>query len=294
MHSGASHGSNGASLALRNPDLVIYLGSVDASSRYNRRQRVILFNEMDTAMTATISSLPPLRGDLLHDAIKERIKWFIVERGLQAGDPLPTEVELVRILGVSRNSLREAMRSLQTLGMVEVRHGYGTFVGNFSMDPLVDGLTFRILSNMKRNIRTVHELLELRQVIESGLIMRVVEKLTAEDVAELRRLVTGMETRATRGEAAPIEDRAFHETLYRPLENGLIIQLLQAFWDIFRIVRDKLPGTPPPLTVTAAQHREILDAVESRDPVAAANAMTQHFRGAQAWIDESPSGRQEW
>ncbi len=238
-------------------------------------------------MTVPIPSLPLLRGDLLHDTIKERIKWFIVERGLQSGDPLPTEVELVRVLGVSRNSLREAMRSLQTLGMVEVRHGYGTFVGDFSMDPLVDGLTFRILSDMKRNIRTVHELLELRQVIESGLVTRMVEKLTTEDIAELRRLVAGMETRAARGEAAPIEDRAFHEALYRPLENGLVIQLLHAFWDIFRAVRDKLPGTPPPVTNTAAQHRRILEAVESGDGFAAARAMTEHFRGIQEWIEES-------
>lgn len=237
----------------------------------------------------TDSASLPLRNDALHSAIKERIKSIIMERGLQTGDPLPTEVELVRLIGVSRNTVREAIRSLQTLGMVEVRHGHGTFVGDFSMDPLVDGLTFRILSDMKRNIRTVHELLELRQVIESGLIMRVVEKLTAEDVAELRRLVLGMEARAVRGEAAPIEDRAFHEALYRPLENDLVIQLLQAFWDVFRMVRDKLPGTPPPLTVTAAQHREILDAVESRDPSAAAQAMTAHFRGVQAWIEASPS-----
>lgn len=235
----------------------------------------------------------PLRGDALHDAIKDRIKRIIMERGLLIGDPLPTEAELVRILGVSRNTLREAIRSLQTLGTVEVRHGHGTFVGDFSMDPFVDGLTFRILSDMRRNIRTVHELLELRQVIESGLIARAVEKLTADDLAELRRLVAGMEMHAMRGEAAPIEDRAFHEALYRPLENGLVIQLLQAFWDVFRIVRDKLPGKPPPLTVTAAQHRDILNAVESRDPRAAAQAMAEHFRGIQAWIGESPTERPE-
>jgi DNA-binding FadR family transcriptional regulator len=240
----------------------------------------------ERAMMQTDRHSLPLRGDALHGAIKERIKGIIMERGLQTGDPLPTEAELVRILGVSRNTLREAIRSLQTLGMVEVRHGHGTFVGDFSMDPFVDGLTFRILSDMQRNIRTVRELLELRQVIESGLIIRAVEKLTAGDIAELRQLVAGMEMRAMGGEAAPIEDRAFHQALYRPLENELVIQLLQAFWDVFRIVRDKLPGKPPPLTVTAAQHREILDAVESRDPATAAQAMTAHFRGIQAWIGE--------
>jgi DNA-binding FadR family transcriptional regulator len=248
---------------------------------------------MEGTMMQTDRFSLPLRGDALHDAIKEQIKRIIVERGLQTGDPLPTEAELVRILGVSRNTLREAIRSLQTLGMVAVRHGHGTFVGDFSMDPLVDGLTFRILSDMKRSIRTVHELLELRQVIESGLITRVVGQLTAEDLAELRQLVAGMEMRAMHGEAAPIEDRAFHEALYRPLENGLVIQLLQAFWDVFRSVRDKLPGIPPPLTVTAAQHREILDAVESRDPITAAQAMTEHFRGIQAWIGDSPTERAE-
>ena len=71
---------------------------------------------------------------------------LILDRRLRAGAPLPTEAELMEDLGVSRNSVREALKALQALDIVEIRHGYGTYVGQASLTPLIDGLTFRTLA----------------------------------------------------------------------------------------------------------------------------------------------------
>ena len=73
---------------------------------------------------------------------QEGVKELILQRGLAAGDPLPTESELMEELGVSRNSIREALKALQAVGIVDIRHGFGMFVGRMSLAGLVDELAF--------------------------------------------------------------------------------------------------------------------------------------------------------
>lgn len=226
----------------------------------------------------------PIRPGILHHAIQGRIKQFIIANGLQSGDPLPTEAELARTLGVSRGSLREAMKSLQTLGVVETRHGFGTFVGRFSFDPLIDGLTFQILVSRETMPRAIRELLELRQVLETGLMPRVTELATPPQIEQLDRLVSRMEQSAARGQQFADEDRDFHHLLYRPLDNNLVIQLLQAFWDIFAAVAQESSRRTVLLSETAEEHRAILDAIVARRGQDAAAAMSAHFAGARAWV----------
>jgi DNA-binding FadR family transcriptional regulator len=228
----------------------------------------------------------PIRGEALQQVIQEHIKRYIIDHQLTHGAAMPTELELARELGVSRNAIREAMKVLQTLGIVETRHGYGTFVGPFTLNALVEGLTFRILSNNRQDLHMVREILEVRQIIETSLVSRLSGKMTPSSLSELDALVTGMEVRARKGEISPEEDRAFHNVLYSTLGNSLVLQLLQAFWDVFNVVRSTLPGTPSDPTVTAIAHRRILDAVLSGDSIAASQAMIAHFEGIQGWIDE--------
>src|SRR5690606_5758741 len=80
---------------------------------------------------------------MLRSTIYEEIKGLILRSGLKPGDPIPTEAELCQVLGVSRSSVREAVRTLATLDIVEVRHGHGTVVGQMSLAPLVETLVFR-------------------------------------------------------------------------------------------------------------------------------------------------------
>jgi DNA-binding FadR family transcriptional regulator len=225
-----------------------------------------------------------MRGELLQQTIQERIKHYIIERHLESGAELPSEAELANQLGVSRNAVREAIKVLQTLDIVETRHGQGTFVGRFSLNALADGLAFRILFDVKRDLRTLQELLELRQVLECELVKRLPALVTEFYLSELRGLVQAMEEKGQQGQIFPEEDRAFHLTLYRPLENHLILQLLQAFWDAFNIVRDLLPGNLKSPIATAQVHQRILDALVRKDGAEAANAMAEHFAEIQTRI----------
>ena len=127
------------------------------------------------------------RREALHDTIQHRIERYIIDSGSSPGDSLPPQQELAKALGISVPSLREAMKSLQAIGVIEVRHGSGTYVGRFSLDPLVDGLTFRIRLEAGENMRTMIELLEIRMVLESAYVRQVAECASIELIAELIR-----------------------------------------------------------------------------------------------------------
>jgi DNA-binding FadR family transcriptional regulator len=83
-----------------------------------------------------------LRGPALSKAVRDYVKQYILENDLKGGDPLPPETHLVQELGVGRSSVREAIKSLQSLGIVEARHGDGLYVREYNMDPILETLSF--------------------------------------------------------------------------------------------------------------------------------------------------------
>lgn len=218
--------------------------------------------------------------------IRREIMQLILDRRLRPGSPLPTESELMDSLGVSRNSVREALKALQALDIVEIRHGYGTYVGQASLTPLVDGLTFRTLSQVDDDTHALGEILQVREVLEEGLIRRVAETLSDAELDSLEAIIERMEEKGRAGEAFPEIDREFHEALYTSLGNELVPQLLAAFWNVFhRVARVRGWARDPAPAVTARRHREILTALRARDVTHAQRAMADHFRGieARAW-----------
>ena len=220
----------------------------------------------------------------MNRAIRDEITGLILSRGLSSGDPLPTETELVEALGVSRNSIREALKALQALDIVEIRHGYGTYVGRLSLDPLADGLTFRALHDIGRDLRSMEEILEVREALEAALIRRVAATVPEEDLAALDEVTKRMADRAKAGETFAEEDREFHEVLYRSLNNALVTQLLRAFWDVFHRVNHRLGVTDPNPAQTVRRHRAIVTALRKHDVAKAEHAMVEHFRNLDARI----------
>ncbi|MGX1543867.1 FadR/GntR family transcriptional regulator [Streptomyces adustus] len=209
--------------------------------------------------------------------LQERIKKLIIDRRLPSGAPLPTEPELMEFLGASRNSVREALKALQAMGIVEIRHGFGTYVGPMSLAPMIEGLAFRTVAGHHRGEDSLLELLELREAVETGLVSRLAGRIPESGLAELDALVDRMEQEAERGAGLAETDRAFHAALYRGLGNPLLREVLEAFWDAFHRVRTDLADIPQDPLVTCRQHRDIVRAVRSGDSIRAEAAIRDHF-----------------
>jgi DNA-binding FadR family transcriptional regulator len=218
--------------------------------------------------------------------IRDQMKSYILERGLKAGDPLPNEQELMAQLGVGRHPLREAMKALQAVGIIEIRHGYGTYVGEVSLQSLEDGLAFRMSQSMAGDLRDVQNVLEVRQAIEVGLAEEVVAHFSSQGYDDLEAIVQRMEAKAEAGEYFPDEDWAFHQALYEPLGNALVIDLLSVFWRTFAQVDARLPGARYSPADAAAWHRDLLAALQAGDPETFARSMKQHFHGIHTRLDD--------
>ncbi|MDI3384898.1 FadR/GntR family transcriptional regulator [Streptomyces sp. B-S-A8] len=218
------------------------------------------------------------RGNLSETA-QARIRQLILDRKLGPGDPLPTESELCELLDMSRNSVREALKALQAVRVIEIRHGFGTYVGSLSLDPLVDGIAFRAAVRHRRGEPSLYELMELREALESGVIATVAATVPADDLDVLDGLVRRMEREADEGAVDAATDRAFHLALYRSLGNHLLSEVLDAFWAAMRQVRDDLADDHQDPHRTCAQHAEIVAALRAGDGARAAEAMRRHFDG---------------
>lgn len=227
------------------------------------------------AVTSSLLSRASLR-----DSVQYSVKNFIIDNQLRPGDLLPPEAKLAHQLGVSRSSLREAIRALQILGVVESRHGSGTYVGSFDMATLQESLTFSIrISSDSDALLALREVLEVRSVLERHMIREIAATCSDDQLAQLEEITHQMAIKAKAGLTFAEEDIAFHEALYAGLGNSLFVQLVRTFWQVFARVESHLRSIDQELHMVVETHQRIGEALRNRDPDAAEVAMAQHLEG---------------
>ncbi|MCM3660955.1 GntR family transcriptional regulator [Georgenia satyanarayanai] len=216
----------------------------------------------------------------------DKIKDYILMNGLQPGDSLPTEAELCELLEVSRSNLREAVRTLTTLNIVSVRHGHGTFVGDMSLDALVESLVFRGVLIPGDDLQALRDIVEVRQALDTAMAHKVAATLRGTHNPDLHDLVEQMVEIASRGEVFPAQDRAFHTSLLARIDNTLVGQLVGAFWDVHTAVMPRLGiSLPADLVQTARAHGEMLEAAEDGDADALIASVGSHYEPIMRALD---------
>jgi DNA-binding FadR family transcriptional regulator len=216
------------------------------------------------------------RRELIHHAVQAALKDFMVDQRLQAGDPLPPEGQLARELGVSRTSVREAVKALESLGIIEARAGSGLYVRQYSLDAVLDQMAFGMLFN----VGALKEILDIRLIIESGMVERVLATVTDAQVALLQQILTTWGEAAARGEYPAQSDRAFHAALYESDDNPLVGKVLDAFWRVFYEARSRaMVAEPLDPAETFELHVAILRSIESRDVDGLRAALAAHHEG---------------
>ena len=230
-------------------------------------------------------ALKPLgRPALLHHSVQDAIKSYIVSNELRPGDPLPSEVQLGRSLDVSRNSVREAVKVLESQGVLEIRRGTGLFVGNFSFGSLLSHLEF----GLRFELRELVDLIQVRRILERGMIDIALERIDEDQIRRLRELVEQMRLKAERSESYLEEDRAFHQLLAEPLQNPVFIKLMDVFWLAYSKATEKYGDiNHPELDRIHRNHVDILEAVAARDSQAAYRTLDRHYDVAESFLTET-------
>ena len=215
----------------------------------------------------------------LYESTQERIKEYILSHRLRGGDALPPEGRLAQELGISRTSVRESVKALESLGILETRPGVGLFVRDFSFDPIVDNLGYSLAFDKHK----LAELLAVRKQLEAGFVEEVATRATPAQLRVLRSVVDRMGERVATETHTNFqdEDRFFHRTLYAGLENELLLKLQDVFWTVYRRLRAEAHVEAVDPVRTWEDHRRIVEALERGDRGAARAAMIQHFAGVE-------------
>jgi GntR family transcriptional repressor for pyruvate dehydrogenase complex len=226
------------------------------------------------------SHIEPVRRTRLSHLIVQQLCGLIRETRLRPGDRLPPERDLAEQLHVSRASLREALRSMEIAGLVESRHGGGTYVR--------DALSWDAVSPLALVLQasddTVGDLWEVRLIIEPEIAARAALRATPEDLSSLESLLKRQKAAVGKVETSLGLDREFHKALAKASHNSVALLVVELIGAHLREGRIHFVASRDRQLSALRCHTEILDAVRARNPESARAAMLHHLQEVEAYI----------
>src|ERR1700728_2814776 len=218
------------------------------------------------------SDFAVVRKNKVYEEVAKQIERLIIKK-LKPGDKLPSERELAEMLQVSRSSIRDAIRSLELVGLVEPRQGTGTMVrelsGGAKISPFANAL--------ERKREQVGELLDFRKMLEPPLAARAATHASPEELIEMEDILRRQEERQRQGDAAVAEDSEFHYSVALASDNSVVLKVIDVLMDLLRDTRARslqVEGRPQK---SLSGHRRILAAIKRHDGEAAKAAMRRHI-----------------
>jgi len=231
----------------------------------------------------TVGALPPIsRREKVPRAILEHFHCLITNGRLKWGERLPPEKEMAQSLGVSRASLREAVHLLGALGILDVRHGVGTFLVSSPTNLLVHPVRWALTAEAQ----PVRQLLEARRVLEKSVAGLAAERATQKDLASLRRSLDEMRNAATH-DAYIDADVEFHISLAHAAGNAVLLQMMTSIRSLLYDVISRGTHDPTALASAIHHHEAILTAVRARDAASAEAAMDRHIAAVAHFVGEA-------
>ena len=217
----------------------------------------------------------PIKTTNISKLVMESIKQALLRRSLQPGDRLPTETELCESLGVGKSSVREAIKMLEVLGVVETRQGEGTYIAKKIAETSVNPLVYQLLIDDG----SVSDILELRRMFEPSYTLLALEKATDEDISRIQEVHSRFCSEVESGTQTAESDMAFHHAILDATHNPFIIRIGRTIMQLFQVSIGESMKEIPQRAV--ADHEKILQAFLAHDPKMLQQAVLESFDG---WV----------
>lgn len=221
--------------------------------------------------------LKPIKVKRVSDQAYEQIRDLIFRGQLKPGEQIMPERELAQALGVSRPSVREAIKQLVTMGLLEHRQGQGTFVRSIQDQRGLNPLAAMIEGHSP----TLEELLEVRMGLEGQAVTLAAQRATPEDIQVLEQALTHMLEENKEGRLGIEEDVSFHMAIAYATKNTVQVHIMKTFYDLLHYgIKENLHylyEDPANLSIIGQQHTAIFQAIKAHEPEAAYAAMKQHI-----------------
>lgn len=232
-------------------------------------------------------SLRPIKKFRVYEAVIDQIREMISGGDFSPGSKLPTERELAITFGVGRPAVREALKILDAVGLLEIRPGSGIYVREQKAAKDEKSMALSLIVGMSDLV----SLLELRKVLEVGTARIAAERATDADKKYLREAYSRLEAQVKNEKVGAAEDYLFHYAVAQATHNQAIIKVFAATTDLYRdaLIRSRsqslqMPGRPQAIL---KEHEEIMAAICSRNPDEAARCMQIHLDNVEKKISSS-------
>lgn len=236
-----------------------------------------------TESDVTLRPLEGARRETTTTEIARRLLEYFLAGHFAPGHRLPSERKLAETLGVGRSVVREALKSLTLLGIVEVRQGDGTFLRSTESDLLPHAIEWGLLLGTRRT----RDLIEVRLYLESILAGLAAERRDSTDLGELRRELDAMYAAQNDRAAFVAADVAFHLRVAKAAGNETFLQIMVSVRALLQVWMTRVVYSAEDSAVLADEHAPIYDAIDARDAEAARAAMDAHLKQAFARLEVS-------
>lgn len=220
-------------------------------------------------------------GTVVKDSISEQIATRLLsllkEKHLKPGDKLPPERELAALMQVSRSSLREALRALSMMNVLEIRQGSGTYVSSLDSELLAERLSF--IFSVKDS--AVTELFEARKILEAGIAGLAAQRVAAEDIEALKLCLAASKEAVDNPDAFLKADLALHKKITEIARNSVLTSMYDSISQLNLASRSRTNEIPGLREQSHKDHQQIVTALETRDAQAAQQAMLQHLNNVE-------------
>lgn len=207
------------------------------------------------------------------EIIVQNLISLIGQRSLQPGDKLPPERELCELIGVSRPVLREALKALQVMNIINIRQGAGAFVRSLEPENIMEHLdiVFHLDSSL------YHDLYEARRVLESSVAQMAATRITDDELAAIEENIRRAADKTNDEDVFYQLDLEMHNMILKAANNRVMPVFMQSINKLVLMMREKTNAQPRIRQNTIRDHVQILDALKKRDANAAGRAMEQHI-----------------
>jgi GntR family transcriptional repressor for pyruvate dehydrogenase complex len=219
----------------------------------------------------------------ISEEIANQIKRLIIDGELKPGDQLPPERELIKQLGVSRPSLREALNALAAMGFLDVRQAKRTFVKSVTSKLIEDPLSLLI----KADDQKIFDLIEVRKAIETWAAYHAAQKASREDIKQLDTIIGEMKRAFEEGRSWEKQDADFHLAIAKATHNTIHMHIMSGIYDLLResvgrVFRDRVK-----IKKLLDQHYRIFNAIKNHSPDKARERTLEHLNYVESEVKKA-------
>lgn len=237
--------------------------------------------------------MEPVQKKKLYIEVLDRIMSAISTSEFPAGSQLPSEKELMGMIGVGRPAIREAMQALQQMGLIRISHGERARVINPTPEVIVGQISAAMIMMLSTNPRGLEELKEIRLLLERGLVMMATRRASARDLERLADALRALKD--ARGDSARFvaADMQFHVVIAEMSGNSMIAAVSKGMLDWLSRFKRDLVSVRGAERLTIDEHERIFKAIKTGDAEAAAKAMEDHIGRASSLYGQYQSNDQD-